>query len=61
VQGSIALDISEIYLDLKKDLHHIEERASQRDFLWDLRFSFRSHWGPHLLAALKAIHDRHVE
>ena len=61
VQGSIALDISEIYLDLKEDLYNVEQRASRNDFLWTLRFSFRSHWGTHLLGALKAIHDRHVE
>jgi hypothetical protein len=62
VQGSIAGDISEIYFDLKNDLNLVEEkRISQADFLWELRSSFRSHWGKHLLDALAAIHDRHIE
>ena len=61
VQGTLAGDISEIYFDLKHDLHLEEKGISQADFLWELRFSFRSHWGKHLLGALVAIHDRHVE
>jgi hypothetical protein len=60
VQGSLAGDISEIYSDLKQDLQREEKRISQADFLWELRFSFRSHWGKHLLGALRAIHDRQV-
>jgi Domain of unknown function (DUF5063) len=62
VQGSLASDISEIYSDLTHDLDLVDVRGiSQADLLWDLRFSFRSHWGKHLLGTLRAIHDRHVE
>jgi hypothetical protein len=61
VQASLALDISEIYSDLKEGLRLEEEGIPQADFLWELRFSFRSHWGRHLLGALAAIHDLHVE
>jgi hypothetical protein len=61
VQGTLAGDISEIYFDLKHDLHLEEKGISQADFLWELRFSFRSHWGKHLLGALVAIHHRHIE
>ena len=61
VQGTLAGDISEIYFDLKDDLRLQEKGIPQADFLWQLRFSFRSHWGKHLLGALVAIHDRHIE
>jgi Domain of unknown function (DUF5063) len=61
VQGTLAGDISEIYFDLMHDLHSEEKGISRADFLWELRFSFRSHWGKHLLGALVAIHDRHIE
>ena len=61
VQGTLAGDIAEIYFDLKRDLRLEEKGISQADFLWELRFSFRSHWSKHLLGALVAIHDRHVE
>jgi Domain of unknown function (DUF5063) len=60
VQGTLAGDISEIYFDLKHDLHLEEKGIPQSDFLWELRSSFRSHWGKHLLGALVAIHDRHI-
>jgi hypothetical protein len=59
VQASLAADISEIYFDLKQDLR--PKDISDPDFLWELRFSFRSHWGRHLLGALTAIHDRYVK
>lgn len=59
-QGSLAGDISEIYFDLKQNLQ-LEERVNTRgDLLWDLRESFREHWGRHAVEALKAIHDMHL-
>jgi Domain of unknown function (DUF5063) len=61
VQGTLAGDLSEIYFDLKHDIGLEEKGISQADFLWELRSSFRSHWGKHLLGALVAIHDRHIE
>jgi hypothetical protein len=61
VQGTLSGDISEIYFDLKHDLCLDEKGVSRADFLWELRDSFRSHWGRHLLGALVAIHDRHIE
>lgn len=61
VQASLSGDISEIYFDLKHDLQLVSASSSHADALWELRFSFRSHWGKHLLGALAAIHDRHVE
>ncbi len=61
VQGSLAGDISETYFDLKDALILLEAGASTRDLLWELRFSFRSHWAKHTLGALAAIHDLHIE
>jgi len=60
VQGTLSDDISDIYCDLKSDLQ-LEQGVSQADFLWELCFSFWSHWGKHLLNALVAIHDRRIE
>jgi hypothetical protein len=57
VDGSLAGDISEIYEDLKESLHEASENTPDADILWDLRFSFTSHWGRHLTSALKAIFD----
>jgi len=60
VQGSLAGDISEIYFDLKQDLQLEEEGITAGDLLWELRESFREHWGRHALEALKAIRDMHL-
>jgi Domain of unknown function (DUF5063) len=57
VQGSLAGDISEIYRDLKQDLQLEERGTSRSDVLWELRESFREHWGRHAIGALKAIRD----
>jgi len=57
VDGSLAGDISEIYEDLKESLHGANQRGLDADLLWELRFSFTSHWGRHLTSALKAIFD----
>ena len=61
VQGSLALDISEIYFDLKQSLELEETGAPKSDVLFDWRLDFRSHWGRHLLGALAAIHHHNVE
>jgi hypothetical protein len=57
VDGSLAGDISEIYMDLKESLREIDQHPLDADILWGLRFSFTSHWGRHLTSALKAIFD----
>src|SRR5258708_16531058 len=59
-QGSLAGDISEIYYDLKEN-HQLEEKGiTSGDLLWELRESFREHWGRHGTEALKAIYDLHL-
>lgn len=60
VQGSLAGDISEIYFDLKEDLQLDQKGIARADLLWELRESFRGHWGRHAIEALKAIRDLHV-
>lgn len=59
-QGSLAGDISEIYYDLKENLQLEETGITSGDLLWDLRESFREHWGRHATEALKAIYNLHL-
>ena len=59
VEGSLAGDISEIYYDLRQDFHLEEKGIPRADLLWELRESFREHWGRHAIEALKAIHALH--
>jgi Domain of unknown function (DUF5063) len=61
VQGTLSGDLSEIYFDLKHDLHLDRTGIGRADFVWKLRFSFLSHWGRHALEALKTMFDRGVE
>jgi Domain of unknown function (DUF5063) len=60
VQGSLAGDISEIYYDLRQNFQLEEKQISRADLLWELRESFREHWGRHAIEALKAIHALHL-
>ena len=59
-QGSLAGDISEIYYDLRQDLQLEEKGTPHADLMWELRESFRHHWGRHAIGALKAIYDLHL-
>ena len=56
-QGSLAGDISEIYYDLKQDFQLEQKGVPDADLMWELRESFREHWGRHAIEALKAIHN----
>jgi hypothetical protein len=60
VQGSLAGDISEIYYDLRENFQLEEKGGPLADWLWDLRESFREHWGRHAIEALKAIYNLHL-
>jgi hypothetical protein len=60
VQGSLAQDLLEIYRDLKDGLQLEQENISRADLLYELRESFREHWGRHALEALKATRDLHA-
>ena len=59
-QGTLAGDISEIYYDLKENLQLEEKGVTSGDLLWELRESFREHWGRHATEALKAIYDMYL-
>jgi hypothetical protein len=61
INGSLADDISDIYFDLKESVYLAERNAHPEDTVWEMRFSFSSHWGRHLTSALKAIYDLHAE
>lgn len=61
IMASLAGDISEIYVDLKKSLYLADRNVHVEDTLWEMRFSFTSHWGRHLTWALKAIYDLHAD
>jgi hypothetical protein len=55
--GSLADDLSDIYFDLAGPIRAAKAGVSVENVLWDLRLNFYIHWGHHLLAAMKAIHD----
>ena len=59
-EGSLAGDISEIYYDLRQHFQLEAKGIPHADFMWELRESFREHWGRHAIEALKAIHDLHL-
>jgi hypothetical protein len=56
VQGSLADDIADIYLDIKGCLLLSEKKVAVADVVWQLQFNFIIHWGAHLVSALRAIH-----
>jgi hypothetical protein len=59
-QASLAGDISEIYFDLKESIQLEEKGITTGDLMWELRQSFREHWGRHAIEALKMIYDLHL-
>jgi hypothetical protein len=61
IKGSLADDISDIYFDLKESVYLAERNKHPENTLWEVRFSFSSHWGRHLTDALKAIYDLHAD
>ena len=59
VCGDIADDLADIYRDLKAGLGAWNNGSDALipDILFEVReVSFRSHWGPHLLSAIRPIH-----
>ncbi|HET9994715.1 MAG TPA: DUF5063 domain-containing protein [Candidatus Acidoferrum sp.] len=55
VSCSLAIDIAEIYLDLKEALKHLKSGAASDDVLWEWHFDFHSHWSRHAANALKVM------
>lgn len=55
VVGDLAVDLADIFKDLKDGLFHFDsQRTREAAFHW--RFSFGVHWGRHAVSALHAIH-----
>ncbi|WP_417588436.1 DUF5063 domain-containing protein [Owenweeksia hongkongensis] len=58
LQGWLTDDLIDIYHDLKEILLKIdfEEDSNLQDALWDLKFGLGTHWGNHLVDALRYLH-----
>lgn len=56
VEGSVALDLSEIRFDLQQGLLALERGAPLEAVVWEWRWGLDNHWGNHLVNALRAIH-----
>ena len=57
VQGSLADDITDIYLDLKQDLLLRDKGLARADLIFQMYLSFREHWAKHAIHALNTIND----
>ena len=58
VTGSLADDLTDVYLDLKSGLDQLGAGVPNPDVIWEWRFAFWSHWGEHAVNALRIIHAR---
>ena len=56
--GSLADDLTDVYLDLKDGLDHLSAGVPEPAVIWEWRLSFWSHWGEHAVNALRIIHAR---
>jgi hypothetical protein len=56
LESSLALELSEIRHDLQKGLIALERGAPLEAVVWEWRFGLDTHWGNHLVNALRAIH-----
>ena len=58
IEGSLADDLSDLYLDLSEGLELWEngDAALRRSIVWEWRFRFEIHWGHHAIDAMRAIH-----
>jgi hypothetical protein len=62
VIGTVSQDLSELYEDLASVRRaRVEDGLSDNDCMWEYRFDFHSHWGRHLLGALRALHEIFAE
>ena len=57
-QGWLVDDFADIYRDLKIELEKLKVGSNEatEDALWQLKFSFRNHWGGHCINALRYLH-----
>ena len=56
--GDLSDDFSDIYRDLKVELQKIKMQTDDAivDALWQLKWSFKYHWGRHCIDALRYLH-----
>ncbi len=47
-------DLADIYRDLRRGLH-LYESGQQVDAIWDWRFSYDTHWGKHVVDAIRVL------
>jgi len=52
---SLSDDLADIYCDLRSGLNALDDGMDPVDVIWEWRFSFTSHWGDHVLEALRAL------
>jgi len=57
MHDSLADDLADIYYELTSPIKAASCGIPVGCVLWELRFSFYSHWGAHLVSAAKAMHD----
>ncbi|MEM8709259.1 MAG: DUF5063 domain-containing protein [Actinomycetota bacterium] len=55
--GNLVDDVVEVCDDLEKALH-LWRAGDRIDAIWEWRFGYRTHWGPHAHAALVVMLDR---
>lgn len=56
VCGHVADDIADIYRDLKSALV-LFEQGNFVEAVWEWRFNFFTHWGEHVVSALRPLHS----
>ncbi len=59
LQGWLVDDFADIYRDLKIELEKMNRIGTDEaieDALWQLKFSFRNHWGRHCINAIRYLH-----
>lgn len=61
VQGSLANDITDIYLDLQQDLQLKDKGMARADLIFQIYLSFREHWARHAIHALNTINDLRLD
>ena len=55
VSCSLAIDVAEIYQDLRDALNLQNSGAAENDIHWQWHFDFHQHWGRHASGALRAL------
>ena len=57
LERSVADDLLDIYRELGSGLRALRSGAAPEDVIWEWRFGFEAHWGPHAEGALFAIRN----